>query len=645
MGSLSSTAFIYVDNSTSANITSSDPFWAYKMKLTFDNSASGEDLINFPVLVHLTSEHSDFWNHVNSSITTEDTKDLCFLDADGETDLYFEAEKIDYFAKEALIWVKVPLIDAGSTTDFIYLYYGNAAARESAYHRADKVWDSHYQGVWHLKESLTGTSGEVEDSAGINHGTGEPTNGTYTGPSGGASGQIDDAIDFDGDDDYVDLGDIIKSPSAITVGAWYKIDARPGVHTAMVNKGDTSYALKITGESGFRNKIEFFIYDTDWQSVWSDSVSPTGSFVYAAGAWDGTDLKLYVDGTLQSGSDTASSIKSTTYDLQFGANSQVSGREFDGILDEVRISSLARSGDWIEAEYLSMTDALITYGSEEDNSGSYDVIEVPLPDTYPDAKNILEKTWKGNLDQLRWELKWNLENHEEARFDPIMLQPGEVLTMMFSAHATLEASGVYFDEFMVEVIRYPLDVVMVMNPDLTNPPDPDPVTVHHTVTTENIDVWDMTIRKIKARLPSTGTGEKDEAFQYVPDSTIINGTPTLDADVELDKSEWEGKKDRWKVEWDLNPDITIQPGEVLTWEFDSTVNPSEPWLTYNELLWKADLGKADDERSLYSFPTAGILVPMYDLEVETLSSILATNIWLGGGHKIIPKSKHWKKHE
>ena len=34
---------------------------------------------------------------------------------------------------------------------------------------------------------------------------------------------------------------------------------------------------------------------------------------------------------------------------------------------------------------------------------------------------------------------------------------------------------------------------------------------------------------------------------------------------------------------------------------------------------------SDDQRNLYSFPTAGTLVPMYDLEVETLSSILSTN--------------------
>ena len=80
-----------------------DTDWLYRMKLTFDNTASTENLLNFTVLVHLTSINSDFWAHINSSITTNDTKDLRFVDADDSTELYFEAEKIDYASEDALI--------------------------------------------------------------------------------------------------------------------------------------------------------------------------------------------------------------------------------------------------------------------------------------------------------------------------------------------------------------------------------------------------------------------------------------------------------------------------------------------------------------------------------------------------------------
>ena len=620
------------------------------MKVTFDNSASGEDLVNFPVLVHLTSAHPDFWDHVNSSITTDDTKDLRFLDDDGETHLYFEAEKIDYSAKDALIWVKVPLIDAGSTTDFIYLYYSCAAARESIYHLPRKVWDTHHQGVWHLGESLTGAGGEVKDSTGANDGTGEPTSGTYTGPSGGTSGQVDGAIDFDGNDDYIDLGDIIKSPSALTVEAWYEIDALTGTNRAMVNKGDTSYGLEIYTS----DKIEFFIYDTTWRRVYSNSVSPTGTFVYAAGIWNGTDVKLYVDGQLQTGSNSASSVNSTAYALQFGANSQESGRNFDGILDEVRISSIARSADWIEAQYLSMSDAFITYGSEEDILDSYYTIEVPMPDTYIDADNILQEKWKDKeATQLRWELKWRLDKHEEARFDPIYLQPREILTMVFQAEVTLEYSGAYINEFIVEAMRYPFLVVKTVD----EPPGPfwntNPHTVHMNVTMENIDVEEVIIKKLKAWLPGPDTGLEVDAFSYpLPSITgYITDTDGHDTQVTIEEPElggkenkWDNKKKRWMVKWDIKPDATLQPGEVLTVDFDTLVVPSVPQITYSELLWEIELkDEGDLKRKLYSFPTAGIIVPMYNLDIETLTSVLAANAKHGEG-KIKLKSVHWKKH-
>ena len=38
---------------------------------------------------------------------------------------------------------------------------------------------------------------------------------------------------------------------------------------------------------------------------------------------------------------------------------------FDGVLDELRISNVVRSPDWIRVEYKSATDSFVTYGAEE----------------------------------------------------------------------------------------------------------------------------------------------------------------------------------------------------------------------------------------------------------------------------------------
>jgi len=82
--------------------------WLNRTKITFNNTNSAEDLLNFPVL---------------------GGADIRFVDGDG-TPLDYEIEAWDDTpgSESAKVWVKVPRIDAGSTTDFIHLYYNNTGA-------------------------------------------------------------------------------------------------------------------------------------------------------------------------------------------------------------------------------------------------------------------------------------------------------------------------------------------------------------------------------------------------------------------------------------------------------------------------------------------------------------------------------------
>ena len=337
--------------------------------------------------------------------------------------------------------------------------------------------------------------------------------------------------------------------------------------------------------------------------------------------------------------------------MQLGANSEVSGREFEGTLDEVRISKIVRSADYIKAEYLSMTDALITYGPEETNDDSYYEIIVPMPDEYVDGEHILDEKWKDKDTEYRWELKWRLDRHEEARFDPIFLLPNEVLTMEFKANVTLDASGAYLNEFIVDCWRYPL----IVEKYIDDPPGqfwPEhPSNVEIKVTMENLDVEEVVIEKVKAWLPGPDTEDEADAMSYKSNSVsgFITHTDDSTTDIiipepEEKQNKWDGKKDRWKVEFD-NPDVTLQPGEIFTVEFRAWVNPTGPEITYSELLWEAKLKEQkDNHRRIYSFPTAGVVVPQYDVKAETLSSILYASAGHGGG-TIETKSVHWKKHK
>ena len=91
----------------------------------------------------------------------------------------------------------------------------------------------------------------------------------------------------------------------------------------------------------------------------------TGTWYYAAFVRDGSTQRIYLNDTEENTNSSASG-NTNTYDVIMGARvSDTPTQFFDGIIDEVRFSDIARSTAWIKATYNSGNDSLLTYGSEE----------------------------------------------------------------------------------------------------------------------------------------------------------------------------------------------------------------------------------------------------------------------------------------
>lgn len=329
--------------------------WSNRRQLTFDNSMQTEDLAQFPVLVKLNGTRIDYGS------TRDEGQDIRFVD----TDMSVLSHEIELWNEsgDSFVWVKVPLIDGGSDQDFIWMYYGNQSAPD-VQNEAD-VWDSAYLGVWHLSES----AGPVTDS------TATGNDGTNNGAAYTASGVSDGAYSFNGNGDAVETDSYIYSfADEMTLEAWFRYAgsgtgsprileiSKTGNADSHCLAPDSDGSLRAWAESATGTRVA----TADDPANYND-----GAWHYMVYTFENPDGILYVDGSV---TDTASGASADLDDGQYfiiGAVSDASTQydhsehEFDGLIDEVRVSDTARSADWIAAQFLSMNDSFLSYGTQE----------------------------------------------------------------------------------------------------------------------------------------------------------------------------------------------------------------------------------------------------------------------------------------
>jgi len=361
-----------------------DSNWTSRTKVTFDNTGSSENLIDFPVLVTITAADFDF------SRIEAGGADIRFVDNDGVL-LEYEIDSWDDTGETANVWVKVQQVDANSATDYIYVYYENGGA--STAENASLVWDTNYAGVWHLDETGDGTAGEFDDSSGTNDGQGGGGTATSTQIS---DGNVGGGQSFDGTDDYIDLGTMGGFGSNLadaTYQFWIKT-TETTLSSAMgtINDGaQTAVIIQLNSED--INEDEGFVRaytraegglhvgsaadmtafnDGGWHQVTVIAKGPSGV------------IEHYLDGTYVSGTyaetDSPSSFADFAYSMTLGAsNNRGTIDAFaNASFDEVRISDTARSADWIEASYRTQQGsfAFNSFGSAETEHLAEDVLSI-----------------------------------------------------------------------------------------------------------------------------------------------------------------------------------------------------------------------------------------------------------------------------
>ncbi|OGC79606.1 hypothetical protein A3K01_03050 [candidate division WWE3 bacterium RIFOXYD1_FULL_43_17] len=323
-----------------------------RIPITFDNSASTEDLTNFPVLIKLNA------SRINYSRTQDLGQDIRFTDSDGSTVLSYEIEKWDETGN-SYVWVKVPSIPAGSTTDYIYMYFNDTLLSDGQ--SSENVWDINHVGVWHLDES-SGTN--IDDST-TNSNDGSKT--LETQPAYTADGAANGGHVFDGSNNIVSIPDdaTFDLGNTMTIEAWVK-PTTCATRETIIGRNDQSGVVQL--EINYSSCAVGTIISGTY-------VSYTGINALTAGEWNhivytrngtGATHKIYVNGVEKSLVTNASNNYSNpTGPFEFGRRTTAGSQRLTGTLDEVRMSNIVRPADWAEATYLTTTDAFNTYGTEE----------------------------------------------------------------------------------------------------------------------------------------------------------------------------------------------------------------------------------------------------------------------------------------
>jgi hypothetical protein len=184
----------------------------------------------------------------------------------------------------------------------------------------------------------------ASDSSGNGH------DGMLRGNPAWVPGQIGGGLEFDGVDDYVDCGTFNPSETTnkLSISLWAKWNGLNGVWQGLVAKrddwsaGDMMWLL----EAGIDTGGLVFLREGSYPDV-GDPVLPVGEWAHVAVSFDGTIVRLYVNGG-QTGSGLFSFGSDTVAHVMLGASQQDGANPFNGALDDVRIYSHALSVDDIQ---------------------------------------------------------------------------------------------------------------------------------------------------------------------------------------------------------------------------------------------------------------------------------------------------------
>jgi len=333
------------------------------MPVVFEGYDRPETLVNFPALLIL---HEDLHGFSYRDVASPAGWDLRLTDADGSRFLSYEIDQWDAKGK-SYVWVQLPKLARNTC---IWAYWGNHdAARPPTYANDGSTWSEGYGAVWHLSEVRRGTGGLPvyrDSSPNANHG-----NDHVSGP--GQPGLVGGGQALNGGSDYIDCGNhaSLNVRDAITVEAWIKHVG--GDYRGVINRGYWTagpWELRFGREGTPRGTRLGARMSTGTGSLGLNIQVPPKEWHHVALIYDGSTVACYLDGRCEASGDLSGKLLLVDTPVTIGQNGR-HGEYYEGAIDEVRISGVARSSAWVWASWMCQRQnrRFASYNAVVTNSG------------------------------------------------------------------------------------------------------------------------------------------------------------------------------------------------------------------------------------------------------------------------------------
>lgn len=359
------------------------PGWQHEGSLFILTTPEGANLPataavkDFPLLVRLNRDNFPF------SEADREGRDIRF--SAGGKPLSHEIEEWDPEACAACVWVRIPMIK-GNERQEIRIHWGKAGAPDASDGKAVFNAANGYMGVWHLGGDLRDVAGNLESK----------DSGTTK-----AAGMIGGARHFPGKAGVFCGKENHSLPSGGTphsTQAWFRSAASQGRIVAWGNE-ERQGKVTMIYQSPPGIRMDCYFSSGDVRAEIPDRAT---GWIHAVHTYQNGQAILYINGEKQGEGNPRASHLAVGKPARMWIGGWYDNYDYVGEIDEVRVSSVARSAEWVRLEYENQKPMQTLVGPVVQQGNAFSVTPASVAINEGGTANLVAKA--GGAQKIFWSM-------------------------------------------------------------------------------------------------------------------------------------------------------------------------------------------------------------------------------------------------